>query len=59
MPAIALTGFGRAGDERQALAAGFTAHLAKPVALDALFQTVRRIFRSDTQAGVEGTPLGG
>lgn len=41
--AVALTGFGRAADEQHALAAGFDAHLAKPVSLEALIPTVRRL----------------
>jgi len=31
LPAIALTGYARADDRQQALAAGFQAHVAKPV----------------------------
>ncbi|MDR5753273.1 MULTISPECIES: CheR family methyltransferase [unclassified Caballeronia] len=41
--AIALTGFGRAQDAAQALQAGFNAHLGKPVSLDSLIATVRRV----------------
>ena len=40
---VALTGFSRSDDSSRALAAGFDAHLAKPVALDALLQTIARI----------------
>ena len=40
LPAIALTGFGRPQDVRQALSAGFSAHLDKPVD----FQEMRRLF---------------
>lgn len=43
IPAIALTGFGRSQDVAQALRAGFSAHLAKPVSLDALIAAVRRV----------------
>jgi two-component system CheB/CheR fusion protein len=43
LPAIALTGFGRAQDAAQALQAGFNAHLGKPVSLDSLIATVRRV----------------
>jgi len=39
-PAIALTGFGRAEDVAQARAAGFTAHLTKPIDLDQLIKLV-------------------
>ena len=41
--AIALTGFGRPQDAQHALEAGFDAHLAKPVVIEELFQTVRRL----------------
>jgi PAS domain S-box-containing protein len=40
---IALTGFGQAEDQRRALAAGFDAHLTKPVTLDRLSQTIARL----------------
>jgi two-component system CheB/CheR fusion protein len=43
IPAIALTGFGRAQDAAQALQAGFNAHLGKPVSLDSLIAAVRRV----------------
>jgi two-component system, chemotaxis family, CheB/CheR fusion protein len=39
-PAIALTGFGRAEDLESARAAGFTAHLTKPVEFDQLIKLV-------------------
>jgi PAS domain S-box-containing protein len=37
---IALTGFGQAEDQRRAFAAGFDAHLTKPVTPDRLSQTI-------------------
>lgn len=43
VPAIALTGFARAQDIRRALAAGFKAHLGKPVTLDALLTLLERL----------------
>lgn len=43
LPAIALTGFGRPQDAEKALAAGFDAHLAKPVVVEELLQTVARL----------------
>jgi two-component system CheB/CheR fusion protein len=43
--AVALTGFGRRQDERQALKAGFDAHLSKPVSMSALLGTLERIGR--------------
>jgi two-component system CheB/CheR fusion protein len=42
-PAIALTGIGRGQDAAQAVAAGFHAHLGKPVALTALLEAIDRI----------------
>jgi CheY-like chemotaxis protein len=36
---VALTGFGQAEDRRRAFAAGFDAHLTKPVAPDRLART--------------------
>ncbi len=57
--AIALTGFGRPGDARQALEAGFTAHLPKPVALDALLQAVDRIFKGSPESRRQGPQGGG
>lgn len=38
--AIALTGFGRPEDEERARAAGFDAHLTKPIRLDQLIRLV-------------------
>ncbi|WP_436208605.1 CheR family methyltransferase [Caballeronia sp. LjRoot31] len=43
VPAIALTGFGRAQDAAKALRAGFNAHLAKPVSLPVLLSAIDRI----------------
>jgi two-component system CheB/CheR fusion protein len=43
VPAIALTGFGRAQDAARALHAGFNAHLGKPVALPDLLSAIARI----------------
>jgi CheY-like chemotaxis protein len=43
VPALALTGYASAGDAERALAAGFDAHLAKPVDPDALAETVGRL----------------
>lgn len=40
LPVIALTGVGRPGDARRAIAAGFAAHLRKPVTLDKLLHTL-------------------
>src|SRR5438093_488385 len=40
---VALTGYGREGDKKQALAAGFDYHLAKPVNPDTLQDLVARL----------------
>jgi signal transduction histidine kinase len=45
VPALALTAFARAEDRAQAIAAGFTAHLGKPVTPDTLVQRVRELAR--------------
>ncbi len=43
VPVIALSGVGRLGDARRAVAAGFAAHLRKPVTLDKLLHTLREV----------------
>jgi two-component system CheB/CheR fusion protein len=43
LPALAVTAFGEEGDRRKALAAGFQAHVAKPVAPAALVLQVARL----------------
>lgn len=43
LPVIALTGFGRASDVKRAIAAGFDAHLKKPLTLDQLLSTLTRM----------------
>ncbi|WP_051155374.1 CheR family methyltransferase [Noviherbaspirillum massiliense] len=43
VPAVALTGLGREADARHALEAGFSAHMSKPVSLDALLEIVERL----------------
>jgi CheY-like chemotaxis protein len=40
LPAIALTAFASDGDRQRALAAGFQAHLTKPVSAELLVRTV-------------------
>jgi two-component system CheB/CheR fusion protein len=47
-PAIAVTGFGRPDDAQKALAAGFDAHLAKPLSLDALLRVLVRLVAGGT-----------
>jgi two-component system CheB/CheR fusion protein len=43
LPVIALTGFGRAADVKRAIAAGFDAHLKKPLTLDRLLSTLAQL----------------
>ncbi len=43
LPLIALTGFGQGSDTKRVLAAGFDAHLTKPVSLDRLLRTIERL----------------
>jgi two-component system CheB/CheR fusion protein len=45
-PAIAVTGFGRPGDDEKAKAAGFDVHLTKPLSLDALHEAFSRLVRA-------------
>jgi two-component system CheB/CheR fusion protein len=45
-PAIAVTGFAGAADGQRAKAAGFDAHLGKPVSLEALNDTFRQLTQS-------------
>jgi len=44
-PAIALTGYGSKSDVEQALEAGFTLHLSKPIAFDTLIDAARQAIR--------------
>ena len=46
VPALALTAFGADEDHRRAIAAGFTAHISKPVDPAFLLSTVRSLLRS-------------
>jgi PAS domain S-box-containing protein len=43
VPSIALSGFGREDDVRRSHAAGFDAHLTKPVAVEQLTSAIRRL----------------
>jgi two-component system, chemotaxis family, CheB/CheR fusion protein len=45
-PAIALSGFTRENNVNEALAAGFVAHMPKPVSLEQLLETAGRIMRT-------------
>jgi PAS domain S-box-containing protein len=49
-PALALTGFARAEDGQRAMAAGFDAHLAKPVDPAALVVAVQQLKRAEKSA---------
>lgn len=42
-PAIALSGYGSEGDKSRSTAAGFSAHLTKPVTIERLSETIRRL----------------
>jgi signal transduction histidine kinase/CheY-like chemotaxis protein len=48
VPALALTAFARAEDRRQALAAGFQRHLAKPIQPDKLVAAVAALVKSSS-----------
>jgi signal transduction histidine kinase len=43
VPALAITGYATEDDRARALAAGFTAHMAKPIDPDELFELVQKI----------------
>jgi len=50
MPAIALTGMAKSEDRLRALMAGFQVHLAKPVQVDELVATIRRLVPATKRA---------
>jgi CheY-like chemotaxis protein len=61
MPALALTAFARPEDRRNVLAAGFDAHVAKPVEPDELRATLAALLRREprpTAAPVAAAALG-
>ncbi len=43
IPGIAFSGYGSADDLRESRAAGFSAHLVKPVLADVLDEAIRRV----------------
>jgi DNA-binding response OmpR family regulator len=47
VPALALTAFGRPEDRRRVLAAGFDAHVSKPVEPDDLRSTLAALLRRE------------
>jgi two-component system CheB/CheR fusion protein len=49
VPAVALTGFGRTKDMERARAAGFSAHLTKPISLTKLLETSQALTRPGLQ----------
>lgn len=49
MPAIALSAYARESDQKQALAAGFQAHLLKPLEPDKLVKTVAEVVAQSSQ----------
>ena len=51
VPAIALTGYGSDDDVRRCLAAGFTAHLTKPVNFSQLEVLIQRTAEAKAQGG--------
>ena len=46
---IALTGYGQDSDRQRSLAAGFDAHLTKPVDLRVLARTIRQVISSSSE----------
>ena len=54
-PAIALTAFAHADDRARALAAGYRAHVAKPVDTAALVEAVARLAAEDARRAVDET----
>jgi two-component system CheB/CheR fusion protein len=49
-PVIAVTAFGRAANENEALAAGFAAYLRKPVDVQDLMRTLTAVLRTPGRA---------
>ena len=55
LPVIALTASAMPGDRERALAAGFTAYIAKPVALAQLRAEVQRLLHTEVSPPIDGT----
>jgi CheY-like chemotaxis protein len=53
-PAVAVTAYARTGDKERALAAGFAAHISKPMSASELLDVVGRLVRQ--QGGPVRTP---
>jgi CheY-like chemotaxis protein len=54
LPVIALTASAMPGDREKALAAGFTAYIAKPVALAHVRSEVQRLLNTEISSPVDG-----
>ncbi len=54
VPVVAITGFGRSDDIERARAAGFFAHITKPLNLQAFAQVLQRIRAQSTSNGQDG-----
>ena len=54
VPVVAITGFGRSDDIERARAAGFFAHITKPLNLQALAEVLQRIRAQGSSNGQEG-----
>ncbi len=52
VPLVALTGYGQSDDARRAHEAGFDEHLVKPVDIDHLYETLRRLLARHRVAAV-------
>jgi two-component system CheB/CheR fusion protein len=58
-PAIALTGFGAKADIDKAMAAGFTAHLGKPIPLDQMIFVIKQTLNGNGSAAADASAEGG
>jgi two-component system CheB/CheR fusion protein len=54
VPAVALTGYGRAADVERAHEEGFAAHLTKPIDIDQLLRIVRRLTGENGEKALAG-----
>ena len=54
VPIIALTGLGRAEDVERAAAEGFLSHVIKPIDVNSLIETLRKLPGSNSQAASKG-----
>jgi len=56
LPAIALTGYGRAQDVQRALVAGFNAHINKPVDFAQMREAIKSVLAGAPPAGPSSEP---